>query len=344
MLRGAILGLGNVALEAHLPGFTRRDDVEIVAVADVARERRAAVARLLPGARWYDSAESLLVEEQLDFVDICTPPSSHAGLITGALARGLHVLCEKPLVCSREDLDAVTRLAERTGRVVHTVHNWHHAPIIRRTTELVAERTLGRITRIEWETLRTGPAPIRDGQSANWRLDPALAGGGILTDHGWHVFYLLRRWMGESPILVRARLETRRPTPLPVEDTATVHVAFPSATAEIFLTWAADRRQNRAALIGTERRIELDDATVILKDNGHDRRWSCPPALSQGSVHPDWFDPVLDQFVAEVTGRVPRDGNLAEASLCLLLETLARESSRQDGRWMAIPTWSGSSS
>jgi predicted dehydrogenase len=338
MLRGAIIGLGNVALKVHLPGWTRRDDVEIVAVTDVIPERRLSVTPFLPGARWHDSAESLIAKERLDFVDICTPPSSHIGSITGALARGLHVLCEKPLVCSREELDVVTRMAEQTGRLVHTVHNWHHAPIIRRTAELVAQRAIGRLTRIVWATLRTEPAPVRDGQTANWRLDPAVAGGGILTDHGWHVFYLLQRWMAEVPTSVSARLETRRHTAWPVEDTATVQVTFPSGTAEIFLTWAADLRQNRVELIGTERRIELDDATVVLKDNGHERRWSCPPALSQGSVHPDWFDPVLDQFVGEISGRLPRDGNLAEASLCLLLETLARESSRQDGRRMALPT------
>jgi predicted dehydrogenase len=337
MLRGAVIGLGHVALKVHVPGWTRRDDVEIVAVTDVASERRPAVLSLLPGARWYDSAQSLLADERLDFIDICTPPSSHIGLITGALERDLHVLCEKPLVCSREELDVVTRMAERTGCLVHTVHNWHHAPIIRRTAELVDQRTIGRLTRIVWATLRTEPAAV-SGHTVNWRLDPTVAGGGILTDHGWHVFYLLQRWMGEGPTSVSARLETRRHTAWPVEDTATVHVKFPSGTAEVFLTWAADQRDNRVELIGTERRIELDGATVVLKDNGREQRWSCPPALSQGSVHPDWFDPILEQFIGEVTGHRPRDGNFAEASLCLLLESLARESSRLDGRWMAIPS------
>jgi len=338
MLRGAIVGLGNVALEVHLPAWTRRDDVEIVAVTDVSPERRAAVSRVAPRARWYDAAESLLVGERLDFVDICTPPATHIALITGALLRGIHVLCEKPLVCSREELRVVTEMAERTGLVLHTVHNWHHAPIIRRTAQLLAERAIGRITRIAWATLRTAPASVRDGDASNWRLDPALGGGGILTDHGWHVFYLVQRWVGEAPTAVSARLETRRHTASPVEDTATVHVAFPHATAEIFLTWAADLRDNRVELIGTERSIALEDATVVLKDNGSERRWACPPALSQGSVHPDWFDPVADQFVGEVSRRIPRDGNLAEASVCLLLETLARESARQDARWIPMPT------
>ena len=248
------------------------------------------------------------------------------------------MLCEKPLVRSRDELAPVTRLAAETGRVLHTVHNWHHAPIIKQTAELVREGAIGRLTRVVWQTLRTGPASVRNGHEGNWRLDPELAGGGVLTDHGWHVFYLIQRWLGEAPTSVSARLETRRHTAWPVEDTATVRVTFPSATAEIFLTWAADRRQNGAELIGSDSRIELHDETIVLKQTGRERRWSCPPALSNGSVHPDWFDPVVSQFLGEVTGSVPRDSNLAEASLCIVRESLARESSRQDGRAMAIPT------
>ncbi len=100
MLRGAIIGLGNVALDGHLPGWSARDGVEIVAVTDVQRERQADALARMPGARWFDSAEALLEHPGLDFVDICTPPSSHAPLIERALTRGLHVLCEKPLVRS----------------------------------------------------------------------------------------------------------------------------------------------------------------------------------------------------------------------------------------------------
>src|SRR3982751_294125 len=107
MVRGAIIGLGNVALDGPLPGWGRRQDVEIVAVTDVVPARRAAVARVLPDARWYDSTVRLLAEEDLDFVDICSPPASHGASIAAALARGVHVLCEKPLVCSREELGAV---------------------------------------------------------------------------------------------------------------------------------------------------------------------------------------------------------------------------------------------
>ena len=58
MLRGAIIGLGNVALEVHLPGWKRREDVEIVAVTDVSPERRVSDSSALPDARWYGATSA----------------------------------------------------------------------------------------------------------------------------------------------------------------------------------------------------------------------------------------------------------------------------------------------
>ena len=54
-------------------------------------------------------------------------------------------------------------------------------------------------------------------------------------------------------------------------------------------------------------------------------------------MHPDWFAPVADQFVAEATGAGTDGANLAEASLCVMLESLARESSRRDGETLPVP-------
>jgi predicted dehydrogenase len=338
MLHGAIVGFGNVALHGHVPAWRERNDVEIVAVSDARLDRRAVCAGALPGARWCTSVEALLDDTSLDFVDVCTPPSSHAAIIRAALRRGLHVLCEKPLVHSAEDLVGVTELAERSGRVLHTVHNWHHAPIVRRTAELLRAGAIGEVRRAAWYTRRTRPALAADPGAENWRVDPAVAGGGVLTDHGWHVFYVLSRWVGSEPIAVSARLERRRHQALAVEDTASVNLVFAEATAEILLTWAADVRENWAEVEGTRGRLELRDDTLVRCDlEGRAlEQWPCPPRLSDGSHHPDWFHAVADEFVAEIESGATGRGNLAEASLCVALESAARESSLQAGRLVSV--------
>jgi predicted dehydrogenase len=338
MQRGAIIGLGNVALHGHLPGWRRRRDVEIVAVTDARPEQHALVSAHAPAARWYPTSAELLAEAPVDFVDICTPPSSHAPLIRMALERGRHVLCEKPLVSAPHDLTPLAQLAETTGRVLHTVHNWHHAPIVHRTAELIREGRIGRVKHVIWHTLRTRPAAAGGERGGNWRVDPAVAGGGVLSDHGWHVFYVVQRWVGEPPVSVSARLERRRHLAWDVEDTASVRVTYAGATAEILLTWASDVRRNWAEVGGAVGTLELRDDTLVLKSDGPaaDTSWPCPPPLSDGSHHPDWFDAVASQFLAEVTGAAPRGVNLAEARRCVALEQAARESSRQGGREIPI--------
>src|SRR5436309_2919896 len=90
----------------------------------------------------------------------------------------------------------------------------------RRDVEIVG------VTHVIWHTLRTRPASVGDERAGNWRVDPAVAGGGVLSDHGWHVFYVVQRWVGEPPLAVSARLERRRHLTWGVEDTATVRVTF----------------------------------------------------------------------------------------------------------------------
>jgi predicted dehydrogenase len=220
--------------------------------------------------------------------------------------------------------------------VLHTVHNWHHAPIVALAGRLIDDGAIGRVTRVVWHTLRTEPAMAGDGRGDNWRLDPSVAGGGVLSDHGWHVCYVVRRWIGTWPEAVRARLETRRHVAYAVEDTASVTIDFPDAIAEIFLTWAADERRNWALIEGRAGRIELRDDTLVLADDAGERTFPCPP-LSGGSHHPDWFGAVADRFLAEATGEVPPGDNLAEATCCVAVEDLARESSRRGGATLPIP-------
>lgn len=334
-LRGAIIGLGNVAIQGHLPGWLERSDTKIIAATDTRSSQRQALQLHLPQARWYDSFDDLLAGEALDFVDICTPPATHAGLIRTALQQGLHVLCEKPLVTRLEDLNTLVALSEQAGLVVYTVLNWHQAPVVKKISELLRQGAIGEIRECLWQTLRTNPAGGGMDPLGNWRVDPDVAGEGVLMDHGWHALSVLYGWLGQMPSRISACLKTQRHVQWPIKDTATVRLEYPSSAAEIVLTWAADVRRNWAKLEGTRGTILLEDDTVVLVPSGsteRETRWVCPPALSNGSYHPDWFSGVASSFVAEMSGRsTVRGGNLAEASLCATLVALAQESNRQGG-------------
>lgn len=334
MLRGAFIGFGNVAAKGHLPGWRSRDDVRIVAATDALSTRRDAFLEACPAGRWYESVQDLLSGETLDFVDICTPPSSHAALIKQALEADLHVLCEKPLVTRLADAQIVAATAARAGRVVHAVHNWLKAPICRKISALIAEGAIGRPRSIRWRTLRTQPAvAVAPDGGTNWRVDPTIAGGGILFDHGWHALYCMVRW-GGAPRAIAAKLEKRRFHEWPLEDTATVALDLMSGTGEIYLTWAGEERANTIEIDGEQGSINVAGERVVLKTGSGEQSWACPPSLSAGSHHQDWFVGVAEDF--RVAATAGDKGNLEEAVLCAQLIELAQRSSAAGGVRLSI--------
>lgn len=335
MLRGAFIGFGNVAATGHLPGWRARNDVAIVAAVDITAVRRRVFLTAFPGGRWYDTVDELLDNETLDFVDLCTPPGSHAALIKRLLGAGLHVLSEKPLVTHAADAQAVAAAAARARRVVHTVHNWLEAPICRKITALVAEGVLGTVRSVRWQTLRTRPAvAVTVNGVENWRVDPAMAGGGILFDHGWHALYCVLRWIGGAPRGVAASLETRRFAEWPLEDTATLDLDSNAGSGHIFLSWAADERANHIAVEGDLGRIHVEGNSVVADGPSGACRWSFAQPLSEGSHHPDWFAGVAEEFCAAAASGTA--GNLGEAVLCARLIGLAQSSSALGGARMTL--------
>jgi predicted dehydrogenase len=328
VLRGAFIGFGNVAAEGHLPSWQTLDNIEIIGATDTVGARRETFRNACPGGRWYETVEDVLSDRTLDFIDICTPPNSHADLIKRALDAKLHVLCEKPLVTRVEDARSVAEAAAHSGRTVHTVHNWLKAPICEKISSLIDEGAVGAVRAVRWQTLRTEPAVTVTADGSNWRADPAIAGGGILMDHGWHALYCVIRWAG-VPRAVAARLEKLRFRDWLREDTATVTLDQNSASAHIYLTWSANERANHIEVEGDRGRIEIAGDNVILRSGKGEQQWSCPPRLSQGSHHRDWFAGVAEEFrSAAISGT---GGNLDQALLCARIIDLAQRSSEAGG-------------
>jgi predicted dehydrogenase len=336
VLKGALVGVGHVALQGHLPGWLEEERVQLVAAADTHRPRLDLVREQLPELRCYASAEELLAaEEELDFVDVCTPPASHADVVWLALQKGLHVLCEKPLVIRPEELPGLMELAEEKERVLFTVHNWKHAPLLSKVSEAVHQQRVGQVQKVSWQTLRSQPAIATGAAGENWRVDHNLSGGGILVDHGWHALYVLQEWLG-VPKWIASSLATRKHKQWALEDTADVYLQYDGdVTAQVYLTWAADERRNRVEIAGSDGLMVAEGRSLSLNRGAHEERWGFPASISEGSHHPEWFQGVVRGFLAEIEGEASRE-NLSQAALCLKLLALAQVSSRTGGDWVAV--------
>ena len=334
-----MIGFGNMAEKGHLPGWLKERRVSLRAVCEPNPARRKLAEQLLPSVRTYASPRELYAGESLDFVDVCTPPPSHAAIMVEALRHGVHVLCEKPFVGTRAELQKVRRLSQQQNRIAFPVHNWKEAPILARAIDWVRKGLIGRVLHSEFHTLRSRPAV----GLTSWRSEKEEAGGGgILLDHGWHVIYLLLNFHAERPRSVSAWLHPSPSDRGQAEHTAHLLMGFNDATASLFLTWKADRRYNSARIYGEKGFLVLEDDRIVLRPRkGGARVATYKHPLSHGSHHPGWFGPVLDRFLGAIEDRRKADREIEEASLCLEITLRGYASALKGGRYLPIPPRKG---
>jgi glycosyltransferase AglD len=336
-LRGALLGAGNIALRGHAPQWTGdarlAAEVDIVAVADLSAVNLAAAANAFPGARPYTHTDVLLANEALDFCDVCTPPFTHRALVEAAAARGVHVVCEKPIATTLPDAEAMAHAVCSAGIVFVPCHQYHHSPQWQAVTRLLPR--IGRIHLVEYEVHRTEANPGNPNWAPSWRTDRALAGGGILFDHGAHIFYQLRSVLGE-PAAVQATVRTLHHADYGVEDSAFVVLDYGDRLAEVRLTWAARRRSIRFHFVGADGELLGDDQCVTVQA-ATTEEVSFAHGMSQGSSHSEWYAPLMHDFVGRVRRGDASTGPLEEALYVTRLITRAYESSEQ-GRALPLAT------
>jgi predicted dehydrogenase len=337
-LRGAISGFGEVAARAHLPGWLTRESVAIGVVHDPISERRHEAIRLIKNVRVYDDLELMLDGEAPDFVDVASPPGMHHEAARAALSAGAHVIVEKPLALSIVEFDELAALAKQTGGVLMCVHNWKFAPAYAAASRAIQQRKLGEIRFVSIDRLRTEPAGAL-GSGVKWRASSA-SGGGILIDHGWHVFYLMN-WLlgGEKPVSISARLQS--PDGVDVDDVADVRIRFGGgAFCRAHLSWRAPVRRTSAFVYGDRASLEIEGERVTLTDRSGTVEDLSVADVADDSYHAAWFGAVAAEFeqaVAEGTDSPIALRNLAEARVSLALIDAARQSATRDGVEISLP-------
>jgi predicted dehydrogenase len=191
---------------------------------------------------------TLIERDDVDVVDICTPPGTHAEIAEAAAAAGKAVLCEKPLATSyaqaKAALDAVT-----TAGVHHAVgFNYRRLPAVALMRKMIAEGEIGevRLWRGTWLSDEfTDPATPFD-----WRFDRAM-GGTTIADLGSHLIDMAL-WMAgdisqvcaQSQTFMRERsLPGGGSQPVSVDDASSALLRFESgARGTVEMARAAVRR------------------------------------------------------------------------------------------------------
>jgi xylose dehydrogenase (NAD/NADP) len=168
---------------------------KLTAVASRALDRAQAYAAEWRIPRALDSYEALLADPDIDVIYNPLPNSLHVEWTIRALDAGKHVLCEKPLALTVEDVDRVADAATRNGRIAAEGFMYRHHPLTHAAEAVVKNGRLGRIR--GYKGAFTFPL-TREGDV---RLDPAL-GGGSLWDVGCYPLSYSNLLAGAAPVEV----------------------------------------------------------------------------------------------------------------------------------------------
>ena len=157
MMRAAIVGCGNIAgfLDAptdkqvvtHAHAFAEASGIELAACCDPDEAQRLAFAERwgIPAA--YADVQTLLTNEQIDILSVCSPTPFHFEALSAALndPRISTLICEKPVVQSREELDALLPLLEGTQKKVTINFIRRFDPSIREAARVIQSGELGEL-------------------------------------------------------------------------------------------------------------------------------------------------------------------------------------------------------
>ncbi|MGK5728142.1 Gfo/Idh/MocA family protein [Streptomyces sp. URMC 124] len=344
-MKVALVGFGTAG-EARVAAYRTVPDASVVAVVDPSPLRRARAAALLPGATVHADLDALLAGraagavdvldgvDAVDVVDICAPPVFHVPYARAALASGHHVICEKPVAFTGDEARELVTLSRQRGRLFYPVHNYVFSPMMEALAEAVPRPADGVPMELTIEILRPRHAVGVEAWQADWRTDAAVAGGGILLDHGTHCVYMATRLFGATPekvaCVMRRAGGTAAAGDRAVDVRADLRMEFPNGVCEIVLSWISEVRSNRYRLSTGAGTVDvLDDLVVVDGPGGRVERGLMSPTAS--STHEEWFAAMFADFTEAVGDRTKRERPLDEALSTVLITEAAYRSARQGG-------------
>jgi predicted dehydrogenase len=325
-LRVALVGVGSAATRAHLPALSRFEStgsVAVVGVCDPDAGRRDGAIASHRGALGFADNDEMLEATTPELLVIATPPSAHLEEMTAAAARGVQVLCEKPLGLSDADVGALGRLtASHPELTLATVHQYRYATpwrwVARAAAGAVAK---GEPFRIEVSVERPGTDPLSAG---GWRADPEHEGG-ILGDHAVHYLSLLQLLDADCEVLACHREGPGG------RETAWLQVRVGAAgVAAVHVSYSGARRANLVRLDRPAQCLELewDNSAFTVVHGGHAGVPRDVASLSDRAVVNALYLPMYQQLITRLADPVWRAGStehtLGSARLLAAAIRLAR--------------------
>jgi predicted dehydrogenase len=221
-VRFGIVGVGGMG-SGHARSMPLIEEVTLTAVCDTAPEalEAATIAYDVPG---FDNHVALLDSGLVDAILIATPHYFHPPIAVDAMARGIHVISEKPMAVTVSGAEAMIEAAQRSGVIFAVMFQQRTLPVHQAAKQLVDEGRLGELYRTLLIDSHFRSQAYYN--SAGWRATWKGEGGGVLLNQAPHGMDLFT-WLGGMPSQVFAKVNTRQHQ-IEVEDEASALLEYPN--------------------------------------------------------------------------------------------------------------------
>lgn len=188
-----ILGTGNVANRFAKEFNFQKSSARLCGVASRSIEKSKSFAEEYNIEKFYGNYNELLEDENIDVVYIAVPHNFHYEIIKKALANNKHVLCEKPITISYEELIEVVGIAKAKNLYLAESMTIYHMPVIKDIKSWIEKKSLGKL-----KMLQIAFGSYKEEDTGKYFFCPELAGG-ALNDIGVYAISLARLFMSSCP-------------------------------------------------------------------------------------------------------------------------------------------------
>jgi predicted dehydrogenase/threonine dehydrogenase-like Zn-dependent dehydrogenase len=187
----AVIGAGGFAARTLLPAIVAEKDFVLRTVVTKSGASATRVAQEFRAQRASTDWEEVLSDGEVDAVVIATRHDTHAELALSALRAGKHVLLEKPMGISRDEIDSLRDVASESDHVFTVGYNRRYAPL---SIEVRDALIAGGASCIVQYRVNAGQVP-----RGHWTIDPDV-GGGRIVGEACHMLDLLAFWLGPDVV------------------------------------------------------------------------------------------------------------------------------------------------
>jgi predicted dehydrogenase len=299
-IQWGIIGCGDVTEKKSGPAFNKVAHSKLVAVMRRDGEKAADYAQRHGVPKWYNNADDLMNDPDVNAIYIATPPGSHLEYTLKALRMGKPVYVEKPMARTAEECDEMVRVSQETGTPLFVAYYRRSLPYFLKVKELIDQKAIGDIRSVHIN-LHWPPYPEEVGADASprWRVDPAISGGGHFHDLAAHQFDFLEFALG--PITKAQGIARNQAGLYAADDIVVASFEFASGvvgTGSWCFTGSKRHRLDEAYLLGSAGKItfsffEKFTIKVETEDTTEEFDLPYPPHVQQ---------PLIETIVAELRG------------------------------------------